>query len=713
MSLSLFTGNSQPPVPSSCYISAQLNCFQIAISSNGIRGASSLAFIVFTNNLGTNITFPASNAVIVAPTGSSKRYYGNCYPANAVAGATITCSAALPGYSANIGTLVNPSFQITYSQCNNPSCNSNTIYNTSGTGTSYVSPSITEFQATLLTVPSGGLVYVNGIPYPSGSIVDLLKGSKYSVDAAPPSGFGSFGGWITSGGTFVSNSMLLQTSVGASYNGIIEALYKCNPLSLNGNPPAGGSESASLSGLCPIQSGSVNSYIPGTSVSITASPASNYNFQSWTGSGTGSYTGNSNPVTIVMDSGITETANYALQCYSLTLSGNPSADGTVSPSISNSPGCPTGSYIYGQQVQIQASPSAGYGFSSWSGTYSSSSNPYTITITGPTSEIANFYTECYPLTLSGSPSADGTESPSISNSLGCATGSYTYDQQVQIQAYPSSTYGFSSWSGTYSSSSNPYTITITGPTSETANFYTLPTYSTTTVLQYSTTTAIYYSTTTVAPTYSTTTAIYYSTTTVAPTYSTTTVMPSLSCSTISDSFNPITAGGGDQFCVSLSGGSGVYCNGGSSYGAAWNFPCSDGATSCPGSAGYYCSGNLVCIGANNNPVYFNNAGSFSGTATFSDSAGNQCSASGSVTVNPASSPAYYCGSYGYTNVNNQCNSVYTYSCSGLSSTYIYESGAQQDCGVSETLCHLCAATDNAGHTEGTNAETSECAEWAC
>lgn len=119
----------------------------------------------------------------------------------------------------------------------------------------------------------------------------------------------------------------------------------------------------------------------------------------------------------------------------------------------------------------------------------------------------------------------------------------------------------------------------------------------------------------------------------------------LYCSGIQDTFNPIATGGGDQFCVTLSGGSGNYCQSGSyAYGEVWGFPCSDGATSCPGAAGYYCSGNLVCIGANGNPVDFGNSGTFSGSSTFTDSAGNSCSASGSVTVNaaaPPPPPTYY------------------------------------------------------------------------
>jgi hypothetical protein len=52
-------------------------------------------------------------------------------------------------------------------------------------------------------------------------------------------------------------------------------------------------------------------YNAGAKVTITATPNSGHKFKSWTGSGSGSYTGAKSPVTITMNSAITETANFA------------------------------------------------------------------------------------------------------------------------------------------------------------------------------------------------------------------------------------------------------------------------------------------------------------------------------------------------------------------------------------------------------------------
>ncbi len=48
----------------------------------------------------------------------------------------------------------------------------------------------------------------------------------------------------------------------------------------------------------------------GTSVTISETPKSGYSFNFWTGRGSGSYSGNAPSTTIILNSPITETANY-------------------------------------------------------------------------------------------------------------------------------------------------------------------------------------------------------------------------------------------------------------------------------------------------------------------------------------------------------------------------------------------------------------------
>src|SRR6185312_11939796 len=48
----------------------------------------------------------------------------------------------------------------------------------------------------------------------------------------------------------------------------------------------------------------------GATISISAAPSSGYNFTNWTGSGTGSFSGTTNPASITMGGPITEAATF-------------------------------------------------------------------------------------------------------------------------------------------------------------------------------------------------------------------------------------------------------------------------------------------------------------------------------------------------------------------------------------------------------------------
>jgi hypothetical protein len=65
--------------------------------------------------------------------------------------------------------------------------------------------------------------------------------------------------------------------------------------------------SAGTGGTVTPASGWKNS---GVSVTITATPASGHTFSSWSGTGTGSFSGTTNPVSITMGGPIGETATF-------------------------------------------------------------------------------------------------------------------------------------------------------------------------------------------------------------------------------------------------------------------------------------------------------------------------------------------------------------------------------------------------------------------
>ena len=127
-------------------------------------------------------------------------------------------------------------------------------------------------------------------------------------------------------------------------------------------------------------------------------------------SGTPSSAGTYNFTIKVADSA----SHTATQGYTVTISGaaltltttaSPSGWGTISP------WCPGGcSYTAGSQLTVTATPNSGYAFSSFTGTYSGTANPFTINLTGTATIAANFvtgYTISGQVTLSGGSGVSG------------------------------------------------------------------------------------------------------------------------------------------------------------------------------------------------------------------------------------------------------------------------------------------------------------------
>ncbi len=133
-------------------------------------------------------------------------------------------------------------------------------------------------------------------------------------------------------------------------------------------------------------------YVAGTNVTIVASPPSTgtderFSWLNWTGSGSSSYSGTSNNITITMNSSVNETAFWRHE-YKLTLSSN---SGTTTP--------PVGEHWYeaGTSVTITASPptSSADTRASWVGwtgsganSYTGSVNPILLSMNGPVTENA-------------------------------------------------------------------------------------------------------------------------------------------------------------------------------------------------------------------------------------------------------------------------------------------------------------------------------------
>jgi uncharacterized repeat protein (TIGR02543 family) len=148
------------------------------------------------------------------------------------------------------------------------------------------------------TSPSGRSFSVDGTTYTTAQTFSWTSGSSHTIATTSPQS-GKTGtqyvwsSWSDGGG--MSHTITTPGS-NTTYTANFTTQYY-----LTMNAGTGGTVSPS--------SGFYNS---GQSVPISASANSGYTFSGWTGSGTGSYTGSSNPGSVTMNGPITETANFTL-----------------------------------------------------------------------------------------------------------------------------------------------------------------------------------------------------------------------------------------------------------------------------------------------------------------------------------------------------------------------------------------------------------------
>jgi len=185
-------------------------------------------------------------------------------------------------------------------------------------------------------------------------------------------------------------------------------------------------------------------------VTLVATPAQYYVFSGWAGA----VSGNTNPLTVTMNSDKQIVAQFKRITYNLQAQPDSTNGGTVQPS--------SGTFEAGTSETITAIPANGYRFNHWQGGATGSSNPLKIVLTSNITLTA-YFTKAYKLTTSCSPNGDGNDSP----------GNGLYDAGT-VQSITASTtlfpYAFDHWSGTDNINTNPTTVTMSADKSVTAYF---------------------------------------------------------------------------------------------------------------------------------------------------------------------------------------------------------------------------------------------------
>ena len=193
------------------------------------------------------------------------------------------------------------------------------------------------------------------------------NGSTCTLTATPNTGY-SFVRWMKNGNQVSTNhSYSFTVTANASY--VAEFSLNSYTISVSANPSAGGMVSGA------------GEYNHGASCTLTATPNEGYNFVRWTKNGSQVSTNPSYCFTV------TESASYVAvfsqNSYTISVSANPSASGTVSGG---------GTYNYGSTCTLTATSATGYTFSNWTenGEVVSTEATYSFTVTGDRNLVSNF-----------------------------------------------------------------------------------------------------------------------------------------------------------------------------------------------------------------------------------------------------------------------------------------------------------------------------------
>ena len=151
-------------------------------------------------------------------------------------------------------------------------------------------------QVTVQTSVAGPSFSIDGTTYTSAQTFSWQPGSSHTIATTSPQsgGTGVQYVWTTWGdGGAISHTVAPTTN--KTYTATFTTQYF---LTMTAGP---GGTVTPASGWKPS----------GSTVSITAKPSTGYSFTSWSGTGTGSFSGTTNPMNITMGGPVSETANFA------------------------------------------------------------------------------------------------------------------------------------------------------------------------------------------------------------------------------------------------------------------------------------------------------------------------------------------------------------------------------------------------------------------
>lgn len=265
---------------------------------------------------------------------------------------------------------------------------------------------------------------------PGGTVTDVNGTYNYGQSVAiqaTPNPNKEFVSWIGAG---VAEPTFSSTTVSMTNPRTLQATFRDAHYDVT-LTTSGGNGTLTGAGSYPI----------GSTPTVTATPATGYEFAGWQGVGLADANASST-TTGALSGDVAYVAVFRPKGYSIE------ANATAGGNVSLQPG----PYLFASQYDLNATPWRGHNFSGWTSetnstaTLSSTTDTnVTLTPTGNAKFTANFTQQSYNLNVSTV--KGGTVSPT-------SQGPYAFSQQVPVSATPSTGYLFSHWTGDLASLAN-------------------------------------------------------------------------------------------------------------------------------------------------------------------------------------------------------------------------------------------------------------------
>ncbi|MEZ4709124.1 MAG: LamG-like jellyroll fold domain-containing protein [Caldilineaceae bacterium] len=193
-----------------------------------------------------------------------------------------------------------------------------------------------------------------------------------------------------------------------------------------------------------------SSYRYGDGVSVSATPATGWHFDGWSGDLSGNRAGAS----LTMDGDKTVTATFVRNQYTVSANGSGGGNVVLNPQQA--------AYGYGDLIYVDALPAPGYVFQGWSGDLSGEGSGRQLLVDGNKALTAHFAPATYVIESAVTGNGSITLDP--------AKATYVYGDVVEVSAVAASGWRLAAWAAGLSGDATVQTLTVTDDTALLAVF---------------------------------------------------------------------------------------------------------------------------------------------------------------------------------------------------------------------------------------------------